>query len=313
MGQRTDDEWNARVWRVRAKDGRQAPEPVSLTKIRRGVELGKLHVDMEIAQLDSETWETISAVLSRYSPPRADESALFGALTPEVMTSVLATTVPSATPHAPLPPIPSPPVRASATGPSAASPTPAPSAPAASPTPAPSATPAASSVPARSALDMAWFDRVEKVARSALWLAIASACVIVPLAYVKHRRAEASLREELRVAAERLAEANKEKPPKAAPVLHLASMGRTLAVLSKGEGHVLFTNASPRAGVLCVVGVATNPTTQAAITSLAACHDVGAYASAVHMTVLFSGHEMDETCAKAACTLTFKDAPQPAE
>ena len=55
MGQRTDDEWNARVWRVRAKDGRQAPEPVSLTKIRRGVELGKLHVDMEIAQLDSET------------------------------------------------------------------------------------------------------------------------------------------------------------------------------------------------------------------------------------------------------------------
>lgn len=308
MGQRTDDEWNARVWRVRAKDGRQAPEPVSLTKIRRGVELGKLHVDMEIAQLDSDTWETISSVLSRHSPPRADESALFGALTPDVMTSVLASTIPSATPHAPLPPIPSPPVRAPAPGPSA---TPAPSATNASAAPAPSATPMPA--PARRALDMAWFDRVEKVARSALWLAIASACVIVPVAYVKHRRAEAELREELRGAAERLAEASKEKPPKAAPVLKLASMGRTISALAKTEGHVVFTNASPRAGALCLVGVATNPTTQATVTSLAACHEVGAYASAVHMTVLFSSHEIEETCAKAPCTLTFKDAPQPAD
>lgn len=309
MGQRTDDEWNARVWRVRAKDGRQAPEPVSLTKIRRGVELGKLHVDMEIAQLDSDTWETISAVLSRYSPPRADESALFGALTPDVMTSVLATTAPSATPHAPLPPIPSPPVRATAPGPGATSPSGATPASAAA---APSATPP-SATPAHRALDMAWFDRVEKVARSALWLAIASACVIVPVAYVKHRRAEAELREELRDAAARLAEASKEKPPKTAPVLKLAAMGRTLSALAKTEGHVVFTNASPRAGVLCVVGIATNPTTQATVTSLAACHEVGAYASAVHMTVLFSSHEVEETCAKAACTLTFKDAPQPAD
>jgi hypothetical protein len=309
MGQRADDDWNARVWRVRAKDGRQAPEPVSLTKIRRGVELGKLHVDMEIAQIDSDTWETISSVLSRHSPPRADESALFGALTPDVMTSVLATTVPSAAPHAPLPPIPSPPVRAQASPSAAPTPDPTPTGPThagptrAGPTP----------TPARPALDMAWFDRVEKVARSALWLAIASACVIVPVAYVKHRRAEADLREELRGATERLAEAAKEKPPKAVPVLRVASMGRTISGLSKTEGHVVFTNASPRAGVLCLVGVATNPTTQATVTSLAACHEVGAYASAVHMTVLFPGREIEETCAKAPCTLAFNDAPQPAE
>lgn len=302
MGQRADDEWNARVWRVRAKDGRQAPEPVSLTKIRRGVELGKLHVDMEIAQVDSDTWETISSVLSRHSPPRADESALFGALTPDVMTSVLASTVPSATPHAGLPPIPSPPVRA---------PGPSTTPPSATPALTPGATPAPP--PARRALDMAWFDRVEKVARSALWLAIASACVIVPVAYVKSRRAEADLREELRGAAERLAEASKEKPPKPVPVLKIASMGRTISGLAKSEGHVVFTNASPRAGVLCLVGVATNPTTQATVTSLAACHEVSAYASAVHMTVLFPGREIEETCAKAPCTLTFNDAPQGAE
>lgn len=64
MAQRAEDEWNARVWRVRAKDGRQAPEPVSLTKIRRGVELGKLHVDMEIAQVSLAACHEVGAYAS---------------------------------------------------------------------------------------------------------------------------------------------------------------------------------------------------------------------------------------------------------
>ncbi len=53
---------HARVWMVRAKDGRQAPEPVSLAKIRRGIELGKLHVDMEVSRVGEDRWETILAL-----------------------------------------------------------------------------------------------------------------------------------------------------------------------------------------------------------------------------------------------------------
>lgn len=62
-------------------------------------------------------------------------------------------------------------------------------------------------------------DRIEKGARIALWLAIASACVIVPLAYMNEKRAqskaEAALQEEVKKAeehADELAEAAQAKP-----------------------------------------------------------------------------------------------------
>ncbi len=145
------------------------------------------------------------------------------------------------------------------------------------------------------------------MARSVLWLSIASMCVLVSVAYVKHQRAELELREALRHAADQLAEL-KQKPPKPAQVLTLASMGATVSGLSKSEGHVWFTNASPRVGVVCLVGVATNPATQATAQSLPACHEVGAYASAVHVTFMFAGRELDDVCGKVACTFGAKDA-----
>lgn len=303
MAERADDEWNARIWMVRAKDGREAPEPVSLTKIRRGVELGKLHVDMEIAQVDTDTWEPIAAVLARYAAARADESALFGALSSEVMTSVL----PSHTEPAPWPPLPAPTSRA----------VPAPAtalAPAAVPSPdpasAPAPAPALAAAPTAPRLEVAWSDRLERVARSTLWLSMAAAVLIVPIAYVRQRRAEAELQEELRKTKDLFAEETKERASKKVLVLKVASMGPMLSGLVKSEGHVWFTNVSPRAGVVCLLGVATNPTTQASVTSIATCHEVGAYASKVHMTMDFAGRELDEICAKVACTLAVKDAPQ---
>jgi hypothetical protein len=84
-GTMAESDADARVWMVRSTDGREAPEPVSLAKIRRGIHLGKLTMDMEVSRIGSHKWEPILALIARYEPvPRADESAPFSALSGDV-------------------------------------------------------------------------------------------------------------------------------------------------------------------------------------------------------------------------------------
>jgi hypothetical protein len=169
---------------------------------------------------------------------------------------------------------------------------------------------------------MHWIERVERVGRFVLWLALASAAVIAPLSYIRQRRAEAEQREAARVeaqaeaakkAAEELAEKQEKKTEKS---LSLAAMGQFLVGLdvATAEGHVWFTNVSPRAGVICVVGIAENQTTQKTSTSLPACHDVPAYGSAIRVPLMFAGGDLKGVCqTQGACRLEVKDAVEDAQ
>jgi|HubBroStandDraft_4_1064222.scaffolds.fasta_scaffold741212_2 hypothetical protein len=158
-----------------------------------------------------------------------------------------------------------------------------------------------------------WLDRFEKSGRLVLWLSIASACVIVPIAYVSQKRAETKAEAELQAAVKK-AEAKVEelekgnKPGRVA----FASIGAYMSSISydKAQGNLWFTNVSPRGGTLCVVGVAQDPELSVKTSqSLPACQEVGAYASAVHVPLMFAGGDLGTACPKSNCRLTFKDAP----
>ena len=159
-------------------------------------------------------------------------------------------------------------------------------------------------------MKMPWIDRFEKLGRLLLWLTISLVLVAMPVAFVKRHRGEQELRESLQKAEVQLAEALKPRKPEAPARLPLSSMGTFLSSLnqSTAAGHLWFTNVSSQAGVVCVQGVAGNPATRKFSTSLPACHEVGAYASAVHITVMFAGGDLAEACGKTACRLTFVEA-----
>jgi hypothetical protein len=159
-----------------------------------------------------------------------------------------------------------------------------------------------------------WFDRIEKTGRVILWLSIASACVIVPIAYTNQKRAETRAEADLQASVKR-SEAKVEELENASKPhrLTLASMGTYLSALNytTSQGSLWFTNVSARAGTVCVVGT----TQDAELTiktaeSLAACQDVAAYASGVHMTMMFAGGDLNAACPKTNCRLTIKDAPE---
>jgi len=159
-----------------------------------------------------------------------------------------------------------------------------------------------------------WIDRIEKLGRLVLWLALAAAVVIVPIEYVNHKheesKAEAELKEAVKKAEAKADELEKAKAP--SPRITLASMGTVLSGISysKATGSVLFTNVSSRTGVLCIVAVAQNPETKETSESIPACQEVGAYASAVHVSAEFASGELANTCPRANCLLTFKEAPE---
>jgi hypothetical protein len=158
-----------------------------------------------------------------------------------------------------------------------------------------------------------WIDRIEKLGRLMLWLALAAAVVILPIEYVNSKReatkAEQDLKDEAKKADERADALEKAKAE--SPRIALASLGTFLTGInySKAEGGLYFTNVSPRAGVLCVVGVAQDPGTKETATSIAGCQAVTPYASA-HLSVEFAGGDLTNTCPKSNCLLTFKEATE---
>lgn len=151
-------------------------------------------------------------------------------------------------------------------------------------------------------------DHVEKIGRGVLWFSIASACLIVPIAYLRQRTSEAESKE----AADKAERAEKagHEPSR----LSLASMGHHMTSFvptAVGEqGTLWFTNASPRTGFLCVEGVVTNTGTHRTTTSLATCANIAAYAT-VHLSMMFAGGEMPSICPKdSTCEMALHDAPQ---
>ena len=155
---------------------------------------------------------------------------------------------------------------------------------------------------------MSWIDRLEKLGRLLLWLAIASVFVIAPLGYAKHDRAEGDLRAALQRAETKLAEATKPGPVER---LLLTSMPNYVYGLNQatGVGHVTFTNPSRRAGVLCAYARLKNPATSKGISSIPACQQVAAYASLLDVKLLFAGGDVEAICGRTKCEMELLDMP----
>ncbi|MES1184507.1 MAG: DUF4339 domain-containing protein [Myxococcales bacterium] len=158
-----------------------------------------------------------------------------------------------------------------------------------------------------------WIDRGEKIARLLLWLTLAAATLIVPIEYIKQRRFEADVRDSVR--REDAARAQREKAAaeaakaQAEKSIRMSLSGPELMLLDGSTGRLWFTNVSSRAGVICVVGIATNPTTKASAESLPACKAITAYATNVEIAVMFAGGELRAVCQGVACSLRFQDVP----
>jgi hypothetical protein len=157
-------------------------------------------------------------------------------------------------------------------------------------------------------------DRIEKLGRIVLWLAISSACVIAPITYLKLQSAAAEMAEASRKAdaeeAAKKAQAELDERSGKTQRLPLATMGTFLDSLGAAQGQIVFTNVSSRSGFLCVVGVARNRTTGKATSSIPACKAVSPYDSTVVLSMMFAGGEMGTVCPNSSCDLEVVDAPQ---
>lgn len=153
---------------------------------------------------------------------------------------------------------------------------------------------------------MHWTDRLERLGRLALWLSLASAVVLVPIIYGRMRAEEAQKAELARQDAERLAKEGAKEGR-----LTLQSMGPVMRALNTlgANGRVWFSNVSDGSGVVCVVGIVTNPTTKATTESLATCKQVSPYASNVELQVEFAGGELEPLCKGVTCSLSLRDVP----
>jgi hypothetical protein len=89
----------------------------------------------------------------------------------------------------------------------------------------------------------------------------------------------------------------------------MSPSGPQLMLLDGSTGRLWFTNVSSRAGVVCVVGIATNPTTKTSTESLPACRSITAYATNVEITVMFAGGDLRSVCQGVSCSLRFEDVP----
>jgi hypothetical protein len=152
-------------------------------------------------------------------------------------------------------------------------------------------------------------DRLEKAGRTVLWFAIAIGVLAYLGETLARDRAIAKAAEEAKaqIAKER-AELAKEKLSKKATRLALASMGTVFQGLEGSLGHVWFTNASEREGVVCARGTASNG--HQSIESLVACGHVDAYESNVKLNLMFAGSDMKELCLNSPCSLDVKDAAE---
>jgi hypothetical protein len=147
-------------------------------------------------------------------------------------------------------------------------------------------------------------EHVERVARTALWIALTLATVAVPVGMARSQFAEAEARAklaedktvaELKNARDKIAELSKPRDPDLFPMSYV---GTYLGWLVNGtsEGFMLFTNTSARTGVLCLKGVATNTKTGAISESIPACREIKPFDSNVRLDFKFAGGDLHKTC-----------------
>jgi hypothetical protein len=156
-------------------------------------------------------------------------------------------------------------------------------------------------------------DRLEKVGRLVLWLVISAVLVIgfavVPLQLVRLSSAEAELRDDLRAANAKLADALEEQREAQGIRLPLEGMGSYISGMNHREavGKMWFTNVSPRSGVVCIKGIATNDETGESTTSIASCSQVAPYAT-VTMQTMFAGGALERVCPRGAgCSFSVSE------
>src|SRR5262245_25083397 len=102
-------------------------------------------------------------------------------------------------------------------------------------------------------------DRLEKAGRMVLWFALALVVLLYPVqSFLKEREAARAAEQAKAEAARLRAEAAKEEKAllaektKAPERLTLASMGPFITSRDGSIGYVWFSNASARAGVMCI-------------------------------------------------------------
>lgn len=157
---------------------------------------------------------------------------------------------------------------------------------------------------------MAQIEKVERVVRIILWLALAGLAVAIPLHLRSQAQEAKRLTDEATAAAAKAkAElAKKEKEEAEKPLrLPAASMGQSLRMLDNAVGVLWFSNASPRAGVVCVVGTASKGDKQTQ--SLPACQKVGPYDTNVKVAMMFAGASIHDICPNDDCKFMIEDAP----
>jgi len=151
-------------------------------------------------------------------------------------------------------------------------------------------------------------EKIERIARTALWFVLALVFIAIPIGVVKARSGESSavadVKAELKKAEDRIADLSK---PKGLTVFSPKSLGMYLAGLrlSTAEGVMNFTNATDEAGILCLKAVAKNGKSGEISESISACHEVKPYESNASITFLFAGGDLHRICAQVSdCSIS---------
>lgn len=149
--------------------------------------------------------------------------------------------------------------------------------------------------------DIAMTEKVERIARTALWITLALVFVAIPIGVAKSQSNESAARAEakaeLKKAEDKIAELTKPKDPELFPA---KDMGMFLSGLrySAAEGLITFTNATPKGGMLCLKGVAKNVKSGAVSESIATCKEIKPYDSNVRLVFSFASGDLHKVCAQ---------------
>jgi hypothetical protein len=150
-------------------------------------------------------------------------------------------------------------------------------------------------------------DKLEKIGRLVLWLALSVFCVATPIAVHQQSTKQESAAAELVAEQGRQRDAKAKKEAEALALLPIKTLGSTMNILNGAKGRIWFTNTSTRRGYVCVAGKATSNAGEAH--SLPACTKVEPYSGGM-LELLFSGDDIAASCADD-CRFTYQDAVAP--
>lgn len=167
---------------------------------------------------------------------------------------------------------------------------------------------------------MAWMDRVEQCARTALWLSLTAAVYLGPVKYFNQRSEEARQVEAARKEdqarsiqlAKAAADAAKAAEDAAKPVWRpLSAYGSSFSALNENTaiGRVYVSNGSGQSSTLCIRGVVSNPSQSGTSLSLTSCKVMPPYASNVEIQLMFASGDLSRLCKTGSCSMMVVDAP----